>query len=97
MPSPLSLEEVERIATLAHLDLTPDEQELFARQLAQILEYAERLKNVDTSGVSTTRHTGSGSTLRPDDPRESLSNEAALENAPAPGPRGLFRVPRVIG
>ena len=98
MSSPLTLKDVERIAALAHLDLTRDEKQLFTRQLAQILEYAERLQEVDTTDVSAAwQPVSEPAPLRPDEPRESLSNEAALDNAPAPGPGGLFRVPRVIG
>ncbi len=98
MPSPLTLKDVERIAALAHLELTADEKQLFARQLAQILGYAERLQEVETTNVSADwRPVSETAELRPDERRESLSNEAALDNAPAPGPGGLFRVPRVIG
>ena len=100
MSSKLTKAEVQRIAQLAHLDLTDDEQELFTRQLGQILEYAERLNDVDvdTTQVSATWHPISeAGPLRPDTPRESLMNDEALRNAPAPGPEGLFRVPRVIG
>ena len=97
MPSPLTPKDVERIAALAHLDLTLEEQQLFTRQLAQILDYAERLQEVDTTGVSASWQPGSQTApLRQDVRRESLSNEAALDNAPAVGPGGLFRVPRVV-
>lgn len=96
MSSKLTRAEVQRIAALAHLELTDDEQEIFTRQLTQILEYASRLDDVDTTQVSATWHpvheTGS---LRPDTPQPSLTKEEALRNAP--GPQGLFRVPRVIG
>ncbi len=98
MSSPLTKAEVQRIARLAHLNLTTDEQDLFTRQLGQILEYAECLRDVDTTTVSATWHPGSEpGWLRADTPRESLTNDAALSNAPAPGPQGLFRVPRVVG
>ncbi len=98
MPSPLTLKDVERIAALAHLELTADEKQLFARQLARILGYAERLQEVETTNVSATwRPVSDTAAPRPDERRESLSNEAALDNAPEPGPGGLFRVPRVIG
>ena len=98
MPSSLTLQDVERVAALAHLDLTPEEKKLFTRQLAQILEYAERLQEVETTNVAADwRPTSHTAPPRADELRESLSNEAALENAPAPGPSGLFRVPRVIG
>ena len=52
MPSPLTLKDVERLAALAHLELTAEEKKLFARQLAQILGYAERLQEVETTNVS---------------------------------------------
>lgn len=98
MPSPLTRSDVEKIAALAHLDLTAEEIERFTPQLAQILEYAERLAEVDTSTVSAAwRPLTDGSPLRDDEPRPSLATEEALANAPAPGPGGLFRVPKVIG
>lgn len=98
MSAPLSRDDVERIASLAHLDLTAEERELFARQLAEILVYAERLQEVDTSDVPATWSPVSETTsCRTDEPRESLSTEAALANAPAQGPGSLFRVPRVVG
>ncbi len=45
-------DDVERIAELARLALTDDERALFARQLADILAYAEQMQQVDTSGVA---------------------------------------------
>ena len=56
MSSPLSHEEVERIAALANLALTDRERDLFARQLADILGYAEQVSKVDTQGVTPTSH-----------------------------------------
>lgn len=98
MPSRLTAAEVERIARLAHLDLTSEEQERFTRQLGQILDYAARLQDVDTTDVPAAWLPGAAAdALRPDVAGESLSNTAALRNAPAPGPTGLFRVPKVIG
>ena len=100
MSSPLTIAEVQRIAKLAHLDLTAEEQELFTRQLGQILEYAERLNDVDidTTKVSATwQPISEPGPLRPDTSQTSLTNEDALRNAPAAGPLGVFRVPRVLG
>jgi aspartyl-tRNA(Asn)/glutamyl-tRNA(Gln) amidotransferase subunit C len=98
MPS-LTIADVERIAALAHLELTDDEKQLFTRQLADILTYAEQLQTIDTTGVPATAHLGAtGGVERPDDPRPSLSTADVLANAPDPAPEGgLFRVPRVIG
>lgn len=98
MPS-LSLDEVTRIATLARLALTDEESHLFARQLADILSYAEQVQRIDTTGVPATAHVHPElRTERPDEPRPSITVADALSNAPdADRDAGLFKVPRVIG
>lgn len=98
MPPRLTRADVERIAALAHLDLTDDEADLFTEQLAQILEYAEQLRQVDTSDVPAAWRPGAGSAaLRDDAPQPSLARDDALAGAPDQAPGGLFRVPKVIG
>lgn len=99
MSAPLSHEEVDRIAALANLALTDEERETFARQLADILAYANEVSRVDTTGVPPTAHVLREETaLREDEPRPSLPRADALANAPdAAREAGLFRVPRVIG
>ncbi len=54
--STLTVADVERIAALAHLELTDEEKQLFTRQLADILNYAEQLQAIDTTGVPATAH-----------------------------------------
>jgi aspartyl-tRNA(Asn)/glutamyl-tRNA(Gln) amidotransferase subunit C len=95
----LTVQDVERIAALAHLELTDEEKQLFTRQLADILAYAEQLQAIDTAGVPATAHVGAtGGAERDDELRPSLPTEEALANAPDAAPdAGLFRVPRVIG
>jgi aspartyl-tRNA(Asn)/glutamyl-tRNA(Gln) amidotransferase subunit C len=89
---------VRYIADLAHLDLTSEEEELFTRQLADILAYAEQIDAVDTTGVVATAHVSGRSARRHDEVRPSLPRQDALANAPdAAREAGLFRVPRVIG
>ena len=98
--SSLTIADVERIAALAHLELTDEEKQLFTRQLADILDYAEQLQAIDTTGVPATAHisVGEHGVERPDEPRPSLPTGDALANAPDGAPdAGLFRVPRVIG
>ena len=99
MSTILTIADVERIAALAMLELTGEEKQLFTRQLADILAYAEQVQAVDTSGVAATAHVLAGHRLeRDDEPKPSLPAEAALANAPdADLGAGLFRVPRVIG
>ena len=99
MPSELTREQVAAVAALANLDLEPAELDLFARQLAEILAYADEVQQVDTTGVPptasvVTRH----STDRDDELQPSLDLDAVLANAPdAARDPGLFKVPRVIG
>lgn len=88
---------MERIAALAHLELTAEERELFRRQLADILSYAEQVQAVDTGGVLPTDHLLGERTERSDEPHASLPRDEALSNAPdAAIDAGFFRVPRVI-
>ena len=98
MSSHLTRPDVERIAALAHLDLTEEETVLFTKQLAQILEYAEKLSDVATDDVSATWHpVALATTLRPDNLRPSLPRNEALNNSQEPAHDGLFKVPKVIG
>jgi aspartyl-tRNA(Asn)/glutamyl-tRNA(Gln) amidotransferase subunit C len=94
----LTIEDVERIARLANLELTPEEKRLFTRQLADILAYAEQVQGVDTTGVPATAHVNAHGVERGDAPKPSLPVSDAVANAPDAAPAaGLFRVPRVIG
>ncbi len=98
MAQVLSREDVVRIADLARLELTPDEIELFTRQLGSILEYVEQIRSLDTTGVAPTSHAINRPMERDDHPHASLERSTALANAPdAATEAGLFKVPRVIG
>ncbi|HZN02148.1 MAG TPA: Asp-tRNA(Asn)/Glu-tRNA(Gln) amidotransferase subunit GatC [Candidatus Polarisedimenticolia bacterium] len=92
----ISLDEVRRIARLAHLAFGPEEQERFTRQLSAILDHVKMLERLDTKEVEPTAHAGTGAALRDDQIVPPLDEETALENAPE-AERGLFKVPRVLG
>ena len=92
----VTVETVDHVARLAHLSLTAEERETFARQLDQVLAYAESIQALDTEGVEPMSHAARTETFRPDVPHESLPRDAALEAAPD-AEAGLFRVPRVLG
>ena len=98
MASGFTIADVERIAALAHLELTAEEKQLFTRQLADILEYARQVQAIDTSGVAATAHVRvDEGTEREDELLPCLSRDEALASAPDAAPEvGLFRVPRVI-
>jgi len=99
MPAGFTRDQVAAIAVLANLELDSSETELFARQLGDILAYADEVQQIDTTGVPpttsvVTRHAAD----RPDEVRPSLDRDEALANAPdAAREAGLFKVPRVIG
>lgn len=92
----LTLAEVEHIAHLARLKLTPAEKELYRQQLSAILEYAARLQKLDTSGIPPTASVlPPRSVLREDEPRPGLPVEDVLQNA-AQTENQQFRVPPVL-
>ena len=99
MPSVLSRADVERIAELAHLELTDAEKDMFTRQLAEILAYADVIQEIDTTGIPATTHVlTSHPALRTDEVRPSLTLADAVANAPdAAADTGFFKVPKVIG
>lgn len=92
----LTLAEVEHIANLARLELSEEEKNRYQEQLSAILEYAARLQELDTTGISPTSSVLPERTvLRPDEPRPGLSREDLLKNAPDVE-QGQFRVPPVF-
>ncbi len=87
---------VAQLARLARLELTADEAERLGGQLEQILQYVQRLEEVDTEGVEPTAFAGGGAKNRPPGLRVQLAEGQATDGAPdAVG--GVFRVPRVVG
>ena len=92
----LTADEVRHVAELAKLRLTEAEIEQYASQLSAILDYAERLQEVDTSSVPPTPYILPVVNVMDDDePRPSLSNAEALANAPDQED-GFFRVRAVF-
>ncbi|MFZ0285455.1 MAG: Asp-tRNA(Asn)/Glu-tRNA(Gln) amidotransferase subunit GatC [Terriglobales bacterium] len=98
----ISEKDVAYVADLAHLELTPEERGRFLRDLNSILEYVDRLNELDTSNVQPMAEMSNvavGSvTLREDileGLRKSLPHEVALANAPD-SDGTFFRVPKVI-
>ncbi len=88
--------DVNYVAHLARLSLSPEEAKELGAQLANILAYIEKLKEVDVSGVEATAHAFPlVNVTRPDEPRPSLPREQAMKNAPAQA-NGLFIVPKIV-
>ncbi len=94
---PLTLEEVEHIASLARLRLTEEEKAHYCEQLSAILDYMAKLKELDTAHIEPTATVLPLRTvLRPDTVRPSLLPEEWLANAPEAEGQ-MFRVPPVWG
>ncbi len=94
---PLSKDQVQHIARLARLSLTPDEVELYTRELGSILNYIDQLQAVDTTGVEPqNQFIKAENVFRADEIRPSLPREVVLRNAPDKDEE-YFHVPKVIG
>ncbi len=92
----ITREEVLHVASLARLRFTPEEADTFTAQLGSILEYVEKLGELDLDGVEPMAHVHDiVNAFRADEERPGLDNEAALQNAPA-SEGGCFRVAKVI-
>ena len=92
----LTPDEVKRIARLARVGLSDDEVAHFQVQLSEILDYFQRLREVDTEGLPPTAHTlAMQNVMRDDEPRPSFDKEEVLANAPQ-REDDLFRVRAIL-
>ena len=79
----LTKEEIRHIARLAQLELSPKELEKLRKQLVEILDYAKKLNELNTSKIEpTSQVTGLENVFREDKPAPSLSQKEVLSNAP---------------
>ncbi len=89
-------EKVVEMARLARLELEPEEIEAFTGELNSILEYVDKLQQLDTTGVEPVSHALSVvNAFREDEVAPSLSREEALANAPEANDEA-FIVPKVF-
>ncbi len=88
--------EVDRVAELARLAFNPEEKARFVEQLSAILEYMEKLNELDTGKVEPTSHVlPITNVMEEDRVQASLGRERSLANAPDQE-GGLLRVPKII-
>lgn len=90
-------QEVRYVAGLANLTLDDAEVARFSAELDGILEHIDKLNEVDTEGVEPMAQVlfEPSAGLREDLVEPPLGSQAALANAPQPGP-GYFKVPKVV-
>jgi len=100
----VSLEQVRRVAELANLELTAEEEPRMQRDLNAVLDYIAQLSEVDTTGVEPMAQVGDvlgaskdfdGAALRVDAVRPSIDRKAVMASAPESDGR-FFKVPKVI-
>jgi aspartyl-tRNA(Asn)/glutamyl-tRNA(Gln) amidotransferase subunit C len=97
MADRITRDDVAHVATLARLEVSEDELDLFTGQLAAVLEHADDLASLDTAGVPPTAHPlPLENVLRPDEVRPSLDRDEVLSQAPAVE-QHRFKVPPVLG
>ena len=103
-PEPVTLEQVKRVAELANLELTAEEQPRMQRDLNAILAYVAQLSELDTTGIEQMAQVGdvlsfhpdaAGATLRADAIHPSIDRRAVMSAAPETDGR-FFKVPKVI-
>ena len=88
--------QVRRVALLSRLELSDQEVSQFSTQLSAIVEYIEKLNELDTDNVEPLAHClPVHNVFREDLPRPSLSNNAALANAPD-REEEYFKVPKIL-
>lgn len=97
---PITEADIEKIAQLAHLEITDEERRMFAPQISEIVTYVEQLNAIDTSNVEPALGglTPEGEKTpadRIDEVQPSLGQKVALDQAPDPA-AGHFRVPKVL-
>jgi len=100
MTAKVTVDDVERVAELAHLELTPEETGAMLHDLNAILDYVAELSELDTANVEplaqVTELVGAaGGSLRADVARPSVDRAAVLSQAPQTD-GVFFQVPKVI-
>ncbi len=89
-------EQVRKVAHLARLELTPEEEEQFTTQLSSILDYFEQLSELDVSDVPPTMRAIDVSNVTRQDELQPYSDRDLILNS-APEQEGdFFKVPKIL-
>jgi len=92
----ITREAVLNVALLSRLEIREDEIETITKKFNDILEYADKLKQVDTEHVPPTAHAlPIKNVMRADVRQPSLPRDKAMANAPL-AEDGFFRVPKIV-
>lgn len=92
----VTIKDIEYVAKLAKLNLSSDEKNMLVGQMGEIVEFANRISQLDTDGVKPTNHILEVSNvLREDEIKESYKREDILMNAPKKE-AGCIVVPSIV-
>lgn len=92
----IDIEEVKKVANLARLQLTPEEEQEFTTQLNSILDYFEQLSELDTDKVTpTSRAINVNNIMRSDELEPFANREEILACAPETDGE-FFKVPKIL-
>lgn len=92
----ITKDQVKHVANLARLAVTDEEVEKLSDDLSAIIGYAEQLNELDTEGVEPTTHVlDLKNVMRKDEPKQWITQEEALKNAPDKE-AGQFKVPSIL-
>lgn len=92
----LSREDVKKVANLARLQITENEEEEFAPQLNAILDYFEQLKELDTENVQPTTRAIEVSNITRTDTQVTYEDRESLLNSAPEREDNFFRVPKIL-
>lgn len=93
----ISIEELKHIANLSNLYFSDEELTKYASDMSSVVEFANELSKIDTTGVEITNSIlGEYNIFRKDEIKESFDRKLLLDNAPEQGD-GMFKIPKVIG
>lgn len=88
--------DIEYVAKLARLKLTDAEKERFSNQMVTIIDYIEKLNELDTKDVEPTAHIlGLNNVFRDDEATEPLTDQDLINDSPAHS-KGHYEVPKII-
>jgi aspartyl-tRNA(Asn)/glutamyl-tRNA(Gln) amidotransferase subunit C len=96
MAKKLDEAQIRKVAKLSRLDLSDAEVEEFAGQLSSILDYVEKMNELNTDGIEPLAHClPIANVFREDNVKESLGTEKVLSNAPQ-SEAEFFKVPKIL-
>jgi aspartyl-tRNA(Asn)/glutamyl-tRNA(Gln) amidotransferase subunit C len=97
---PITKSDIQKVAQLAHLEIAPEELDVFGPQIADTVTYVEQLNELDTTNIEPafgglTPEGERTDSAREDQVEPSLGQDTALAEAPDAA-AGYFRVPKVL-